>query len=165
MQDAAPPPSEVTDLLTQLAHCHVGRMRGTGDDAVAQCLCFLDEPRADFTSAASQTSGEIEAFLTGTTAAVLAGLVTLGLVTLVLSETTFLASDKPGLLARHLWHLVGVLGVVFLNLVAAASFVGRVLCLKDTGRKLAHLEKPTDRGTGDAIVQDLGARLGEEDEA
>ena len=38
---------------------------------------------------------------------------------------------------------------------------GRALFLKDTGRKLAHVEKQLR--TGDTIVRDLSERLAEED--
>jgi hypothetical protein len=39
-----------------------------------------------------------------------------------------------------------------------------VLFLRDTGRKLAHVERQIELGAGDAIVRDLSARL-HEDEA
>jgi len=97
-------------------------------------------------------------------AAFVAGLLTLVLVMVVLSETTYLAPYKRTLLARHLWTIVGGLLVVFLNLFAAGYLLARVLFLKDTGRKLAHVEKQIELGTGDAIVRDLGARLREDDE-
>ncbi len=97
-------------------------------------------------------------------AAFLAGLLTLALVMVVMSETTFLAPYKRVLLARHLWTIVGALLVIFLNLFAAGYSLARVLFLRDTGRKLAHVEKQIAWNTGDAIVRDLSARL-KEDEA
>ena len=97
-------------------------------------------------------------------AAFVAGILTLALVMVVMSETTYLAPYKRTLLARHLWTIIGALVVVFLNLFAAGYFVARVLFLRDTGRKLAHVEKEIALGVGDTIAQELGARL-KEDEA
>ncbi len=97
-------------------------------------------------------------------AAFLAGILSLGLTMLVLSETTFLAPYKRVIVTRHLWPIVGALVLVFLNLFAAGYLLARVLFLRDTGRKLAHIERQIEDGTGDAIVRDLSARL-KEDEA
>lgn len=97
-------------------------------------------------------------------AAFVAAILTLAVVMVVMSETTFLAPYKRVLVARHLWMIVGALLVVFLNLFAAGYFLARVLFLRDTGRKLAHVEKQIAWNTGDAIVRDLSARL-KEDEA
>ena len=97
-------------------------------------------------------------------AAFLAGILTLAMVMVVMSETTFLAPYKRVLLARHLWAMVGALVLVFLNLFAGGYSLARVLFLRDTGRKLAHVEKQIAWNTGDAIVRDLSARL-KEDEA
>ena len=97
-------------------------------------------------------------------AAFVAGILTLAVVMVVMSETTYLAPYKRTLLARHLWTIIGALVVVFLNLFAAGYFFARVLFLRDTGRKLAHVEKEIALGVGDTIAQELGARL-KEDEA
>jgi hypothetical protein len=48
---------------------------------------------------------------------------------------------------------------LFLNLFALAYQVTRILGLKDTGRKLRHLEKQVR--SGDAIGGDLHGRLDE----
>jgi hypothetical protein len=48
---------------------------------------------------------------------------------------------------------------VFLNVFAGFYAVGRKLFLKDTGRKLAHIEKQLR--TGDSISDELTARLTE----
>jgi hypothetical protein len=50
---------------------------------------------------------------------------------------------------------------LFLNLFAALYVIGRKLFLKDTGRKLAHLEKQLH--TGGSISEELARRLNEED--
>jgi hypothetical protein len=64
--------------------------------------------------------------------------------------------------------LFGIYGVpislyaaaLFLNLFAGFYFVFRKFFLKDTGRKLAHLEKQLR--VGDSLSQELTARLKEE---
>ena len=55
----------------------------------------------------------------------------------------------------------GAAGVIFLNVFAGAYMVGRALFLKDTGRKLAHVEKQLR--AGDAVSRDLAERLRNED--
>ena len=50
---------------------------------------------------------------------------------------------------------------MFLNLFALFYLIARGLFLKDTGRKLAHVEKQLR--TGDTIVRDLSERLAGED--
>ena len=97
-------------------------------------------------------------------AAFVAGILTLALAMLLLSETTFLAPYKHLIVARHLWTIVGALVVVFLNFFASGYLLARVLFLRDTGRKLAHLERQIADGTDDAIARDLSSRL-KEDEA
>jgi hypothetical protein len=49
--------------------------------------------------------------------------------------------------------------VLFFNLFALLYTIGRVIGLKDTGRKLAHLEKQLR--TGGPIARDLAERLDE----
>ena len=61
------------------------------------------------------------------------------------------------ILPQHLWVIVGALVVVFLNLFALFYLAGRGLFLKDTGRKLAHVERQLR--TPDTIVRDLSERL------
>ena len=51
--------------------------------------------------------------------------------------------------------------VVFLNLFAVCYLAGRGLFLKDTGRKLAHVERQLR--TPDTVVRDLSERLAEEE--
>jgi len=64
-----------------------------------------------------------------------------------------------------LWHAYGPTlaawaGVAFLNLFAACYAVARVLFLKDTGEKLAHLERQVR--SGDSLSRELASRLQEE---
>ena len=51
--------------------------------------------------------------------------------------------------------------VVVINLFALAYAVTRSLFLKDTGRKLAHVDRQL--GTADTVVRDLSERLAGEE--
>lgn len=61
------------------------------------------------------------------------------------------------LLQSYSWTLGAVGLVLFVNMFAAVYLVGRRLLLKDTGRKLAHVERQLR--TRDTIVRDLSERL------
>ena len=76
-------------------------------------------------------------------------------------QLSFLAPYKHLILRQYGSVIVAALGIVFINLFAAFYLLTRSLFLKDTGRKLAHVEKQLR--TGDSIVADLSARLAEED--
>ena len=93
--------------------------------------------------------------------ACLAAMVVLVLGVLLLGAVDFLAPYRGVILERHLWVLVGSAVLVFVNLFALCYLAARSLLLKDTGRKLAHVEKQLH--TGDTIVRDLSARLAQED--
>jgi hypothetical protein len=62
---------------------------------------------------------------------------------------------------RRSWLLVGTALVVFVNLFALAYSLSRRLFLKDTGRKLAYVDRQLQ--TGDTIVRDLSDRLEREE--
>jgi hypothetical protein len=94
-------------------------------------------------------------------AAFLSAMVLLLLAFVVLGDVSFLAPYKYLLLGPYLWSILGFATLVFLNLFALFYLTGRALFLKDTGRKLAHVEKQLR--TGDTIVRDLSERLAEED--
>ena len=94
-------------------------------------------------------------------AAFLAAMVLLLVAFSLLGPLAFLAPYKRLILAEYLWVIVGALVVVFLNLFALFYLIARGLFLKDTGRKLAHVEKQLR--TGDTIVRDLSERLARED--
>ena len=94
-------------------------------------------------------------------AAFLAAMVLLLLAFSLLGPLAFLAPYKRLLLAQYLWVIVGALALVFVNLFAVFYVLARSLFLKDTGRKLAHVEKQLR--TGDSIVRDLSERLTQED--
>lgn len=93
--------------------------------------------------------------------AFLAALMLLVLGFLALDQLQFLAPYRRLILDRYLWSLAAVTVVLFLNLFALFYLLGRRLFLRDTGRKLAHLEKQLH--SGDTIVADLADRLAEED--
>ena len=76
---------------------------------------------------------------------------------LLLEQLAFLAPYRRFILHNYLWVIVGSLVVVFLNLFAFFYAINRRLFLKDTGRKLAHVDKQLR--TADTIVQDLSERL------
>ena len=94
-------------------------------------------------------------------AAFLAAMVLLLLAFSVLGPLEFLAPYKRLIVAQYLWVIVGALAIVFLNLFALFYLIARGLFLKETGRKLAHVEKQLR--TGDTIVRDLSERLAGED--
>jgi hypothetical protein len=94
-------------------------------------------------------------------AAFLAAMVLLLLAFSVLGPLEFLAPYKRLIAAQYLWIILGALIIVFLNLFALFYLVARGLFLKETGRKLAHVEKQLR--TGDTIVRDLSERLAGED--
>ncbi len=93
--------------------------------------------------------------------AFLAAMVLMLLAFFVLGQLNILAPYKVLILHRYLPVVVGALVVVFVNLFAVFYLVTRGLFLKETGRKLAHVEKQLR--TGDTIVRDLSERLAEED--
>ncbi|MGB7220215.1 MAG: hypothetical protein WBD07_15560 [Vicinamibacterales bacterium] len=93
--------------------------------------------------------------------AFLAAMVLLVLAFLVLGQIEFLAPYKYVLFGQYLWVILGALVLVFLNLFACCYLAGRALFLRDTGRKLAHVERQLR--TTDTIVQDLSDRLAHEE--
>jgi len=76
-------------------------------------------------------------------------------------QLAFLAPYKHAITQQYLWPIVGSVSVLFANLVALFYLLGRQMLLKDTGRKLAHLEKQLQ--TPDTIVRDLSERLAAEE--
>jgi len=93
--------------------------------------------------------------------AFLAAMIVLVIGFFMVGQLSFLSPYKRLILERHLWVIVGAIGIVFLNLFAVCYLVGRRLLLKETGRKLAHVEKQLQ--TGDTIVRDLSERLAAEE--
>jgi hypothetical protein len=89
--------------------------------------------------------------------AFLAAIVLAVLCFLLLEQLSFLVPYRRFILTNYLWHIVAGLVVVFLNLFALFYAINRRLFLKDTGRKLAHVEQQLR--TPDTIVRDLSERL------
>jgi hypothetical protein len=93
--------------------------------------------------------------------AFLAAMLLLLVVFVVFGQLEFLARYKTLILTEYLWVVVGTLVVLFLNLFGVIYLIGRGLFLKDTGRKLAHVDRLLH--TPDTVARDLSARL-EKDE-
>jgi hypothetical protein len=93
--------------------------------------------------------------------AFLAAMVVLLLLFWVMGQLAFLTPYKHAILPRYLWVIVGSVLVLFLNLFALFYTATRRLFLKETGRKLAHVERQLQ--TPDAVVRDLSERLAREE--
>ena len=91
----------------------------------------------------------------------LAAILVLALLFVVADQLRFLAPYRSLILDRYLTVIAAALGVTYTNVFACIYVVTRRLFLKDTGRKLAHVEKQLR--AGDTIVRDLSERLDEED--
>jgi len=91
----------------------------------------------------------------------LAAILVLALLFVVADQLRFLAPYRSLILDRYLTVIAAALGVTYANVFACIYVLTRRLFLKDTGRKLAHLEKQLR--AGDTIVRDLSERLDEED--
>jgi hypothetical protein len=77
----------------------------------------------------------------------------------LLDQCRFLISYKSLLVERYGAMLLLFAAVLFINIFAALYFGVRKLQLKETGRKLAHVEKQLR--TGQSISQELTERLKE----
>jgi hypothetical protein len=89
--------------------------------------------------------------------AFLAALTTFLLVAWLAGELSFLAPYKRALMGERLTLIgVGIL-LVFLNLCALYYVIARWLFVRDTGRKLAHLDRQL--ATPDAALEDLRDHL------
>ncbi|HKW02082.1 MAG TPA: hypothetical protein VJN96_19830 [Vicinamibacterales bacterium] len=93
--------------------------------------------------------------------AFLAAMVIVLLLFWVMGQLEFLAPYKHVILPCYLWVIVGSVVVLFLNLFALFYTATRHLFLKETGRKLAHLERQLQ--TPDTVVRDLSERLAREE--
>ena len=93
--------------------------------------------------------------------AFLAAMVLMLVTFFVAGQLSFLAPYKHLILGQYATVIVSALTIVFINLFAVFYLLTRSLFLKDTGRKLAHVEKQLR--TGDSIVRDLSERLAEEE--
>ena len=83
----------------------------------------------------------------------------LALLFFLMQECTFLIPYRHLLWAKYAAPMAIFAAALFLNLFAAIYVGCRKFFLKDTGRKLAHLEKQLR--TGDSLSEELARRLNE----
>ena len=93
--------------------------------------------------------------------AFLAAMAVLLLLFLLMDQLSFLIPYKRLIFTRYLWVVVLALLVVFVNLFALFYAASRRLFLKDTGRKLAHVDRQLL--TRDTIIRDLSEQLSREE--
>ena len=79
---------------------------------------------------------------------------------LVVQECAFLIPYRRLLIEKYGSQIALYAAAVFFNVFAGVYVAARKLFLKDTGRKLAHIEKQLR--TGESISEELSRRLSEE---
>jgi hypothetical protein len=85
----------------------------------------------------------------------------LGIGFFVLQECTFLIPYRDVILKSYCIEIVTFAAALFFNLLAGVFTIGRRFFLKDTGRKLAHLEKQLR--SRQSISEELSQRIEEEE--
>src|SRR5579859_7558452 len=78
---------------------------------------------------------------------------------LLLDQCRFLIPYRSLLIQKYGAHILLFAAVLFINIYAALYFAVRKLLLKETGRKLAHVEKQLR--TGQSISEELTEHLKE----
>jgi len=78
----------------------------------------------------------------------------------LLQECNFLIPYRALLLEKYGHTIATFAGLLFLNLFALMYILVRKIYLKDTGRKLAHIEKQIR--SGESISDELSRRLNQE---
>jgi hypothetical protein len=78
----------------------------------------------------------------------------------LLQECNFLIPYRTLLLEKYGRIIATFAGLLFLNLFALMYILARKVYLKDTGRKLAHIEKQIR--SGESISDELSRRLNQE---
>jgi hypothetical protein len=86
----------------------------------------------------------------------------LALLLFLLGECTFLIPYRMLLVNRYGATILVFLAALFLNVFAAIYLGARKLFLKDTGRKLAHVERQIR--TGSSISEELTQRLKDQED-
>ena len=89
--------------------------------------------------------------------AILAAVTTFLIVAWLAGELSYLSSYKTVLFRLHGMHLGVATVLIFLNLFGVYYWVARVLFLRDTGRKLKHLDRQL--GTADGVIDELRHEL------
>jgi hypothetical protein len=72
-------------------------------------------------------------------------------------ELSYLSTYTTALFRLHGMHLGVATVLIFLNLFAVYYWIARVLFLRDTGRKLKHLDRQL--GTADGVIDELRHQL------
>jgi hypothetical protein len=90
-----------------------------------------------------------------------ATVILLALLMVVLQVCGFLSPYRDQILRHHAWPIGLYAAALFFNLSGGLYWLNRAVFLKDTGRKLSHLEKQVR--TRSAIVMELSAQLEDED--
>jgi hypothetical protein len=86
-----------------------------------------------------------------------AALITFLVLAWMAGELTFLAPFKAALFREHGQLIAGITLLLFLNLCAAFYAIARTLFLRDSGRKLTHLDRQLK--AGGVLHEELGAYL------
>jgi hypothetical protein len=81
-------------------------------------------------------------------AAFLAALTTFVLIGWLAGELTFLAPYKRTLFRLYGWHVLVGIVLVFVNLSSAYYMLARWLFLRDSGRKLTHVDRQLRSASG-----------------
>jgi hypothetical protein len=91
--------------------------------------------------------------------AFLSAVIVIALCMLLLGELSFLAPYRAVILHRYAGPILTFVGLFAVNLFGAVLAINRRLFLRDTGKKLAHVEKQLR--TGSSISDELTERLSE----
>jgi hypothetical protein len=89
--------------------------------------------------------------------AFLAAVTTFLIVAWLAGELSYLSAYKTALFRLHGIRLAAVTVLIFFNLCGIYYWVARVLFLRDTGRKLRHLDRQL--GTSDGVIDELRHQL------
>lgn len=90
-----------------------------------------------------------------------AAVILLALLMGLLQVCGFLSPYRDQILHHHAWPIGLYTAALFFNLSGGLYWLNRAIFLKDTGRKLSHLEKQVR--TRSAIVMELTAQLEDDD--
>jgi len=82
----------------------------------------------------------------------------------LMGELKFLIPYKTVLIHAYGTPILVFLAVLFVNLFAAAFAINRRFFLKDTGRKLSHLDKQLQVGQGELPAPSIGTIDGNDEE-
>jgi hypothetical protein len=82
----------------------------------------------------------------------------------LMGELKFLIPYKAVLIHKYGVPILMFVAVLFVNLFAAAFAINRRFFLKDTGRKLSHLDKQLQVGQGELPAPSIGTIDGNDEE-